>query len=472
MTSTGCRHQSSTNAASAPTGREPFVEKAAEAGVDFVHFNGMTGHYLFPEIKGMGGALLDYDNDGDLDLYLMQGRLLEEARAGDVIFPPPNRLPPGDNLYRNDLVGGQGAEGELHFTDVTEESGIVALEYGQGVATGDYDNDGWVDLYVSNFGPNQLFRNRGDGSFEDVSERAGVGDPGWGASTTFVDVDHDGWLDLYVVNYLQYRLANQKTCRSAEGLPDYCGPLAYQPAPDRLFRNRGDGTFQDISGPAGIHTEAGSGLGVAAGDFTGDGRVDIYVANDERVNYLWVSHGDGTFVNGAAIAGVAANMNGTAESSMGVGIGDMDNDGDEDIFLTHLTDETNTFYENLGDGFFEDRSIAVRLGPQSLLATGFGTVVLDYDNDGWLDIFAANGAVNQRANARARMLLEESKFPYEQPNQLFRNLGDGSFLDVTHDAGEAFRISLVSRGASGAMWTTTATRTSWCSTAPALCLSW
>ncbi len=428
-----------------------FVDVSAETGLDFTHENGMSGNFYFVEMVGGGGALFDYDGDGDLDLYLVQSTVFE---------PPADGGPPAvgrrgdlrDRLYRNDLEG-PGAVPRL--VDVTEESGIRSFGYGMGVAAGDVDNDGFVDLYVTNFGANQLWRNRGDGTFDDVTSETGAGDGRWSTSAAFLDFDRDGFLDLYVTNYVDYDLGDRRRCASESGRRDYCGPQNYRGEPDRLLRNLGDGTFEDVSGPAGILAEYGAGLGVVTADFDRDGWIDVYVANDLMPNVLWINRGDGTFVNEALLAGSAVNMEGSAEASMGVDAGDFDNDGDPDLFVTHLEGETNTLYLNDGAGVFEDYSLPTGLGAASLAYTGFGTAMLDYDNDGWLDLVAANGAVHViEAQARAG-----DSYPFDQPNQLYRNAGPrnagprgrgGSggigFDDVTAAAGEAFATSEVSRG--------------------------
>ncbi len=405
-----------------------FVEAG---GIDFVHGNGMTGRYYFPEITGPGGALFDFDNDGDLDLYAVQGTILGDDTASAGAEP----LPPGDRLLRNDLSIDDEGRPILAWTDVTAGGGVDGGGYGMGVAAGDFDNDGWCDLYLTRFGANRLLRNRGAegqvGVFEDVSEASGTADPGWGTSATFFDYDLDGRLDLYLANYVRFRLANHRICHTDDGLADYCGPLSYRPAADRLYRGRGDGTFEDVSGRAGMHVAASSGLGVVAADFDADGRLDLYVANDQRANFLWMNQAGGRFIERGAASGAAVNERGMAEASMGVTAGDFDRDGDEDLFLTHLSGETNTLYVNLGEGLFEDRSLATRLGPESVLATGFGTAMLDFDNDGWLDVVVVNGAVKlagHEAGGSGAPTEGDNRgdFPYGQANQLFHNLGIGA----------------------------------------------
>jgi hypothetical protein len=417
---------------------EVFVDATTRSGLEFQHFNGMSGELYFPEMMGGGVALFDYDGDGDLDVYLVQGHMLGGKPVAEATFPPAHPVPLTDRLYRNDLE-----DGRVTFKDVTESAGIRAEGYGMGVAAGDYDNDGHVDLYVTNFGANELWRNRGDGTFEDVTGKAGVGDPNWSVSASWLDYDRDGWLDLYVGNYVDYSFDNPKPCRSSTSARDYCSPLVYQPQVDSLFRNRGDGTFEDVSESTGIRRAYGGALGVVAADFNGDRWPDIYVANDGVANQLWINDGKGRFDNDAVMAGVAFNMDGSPEASMGVDAGDFDGDGDEDLFMTHLTRETNTLYINDGRGWFEDRTVAMGLANPSFAYTGFGTAWIDYDRDGWLDLLVVNGAVT-RVEAQ---LMAGDPYPLKQPDQLFRNLGDGRYTEVTAQAGTAFKASLVSRGA-------------------------
>ena len=427
-----------------PTSTEPsiFIDAAPAANLDFAYLNGMSGEHYFNEIMGGGAALFDFDNDGDLDVYLVQGRKL----GPDLTFPPPAGTPLTDRLYRNDLPkpGAGGAAGAtLRFTDVTGASRIEAAGYGMGVATGDFDNDGWTDLYVTNFGSNQLLRNRGDGTFDDVTAASGADDPRWSVAATFFDFDRDGWLDLYVGNYVDYSLEGHTPCPLPSGVMTYCAPGAYRPAADSLFRNRGDGTFEDVSTPSGIGTEPGSGLGAVAADFNGDRWIDLYVANDLMWNRLWINRGDGTFTDNALLAGVAVNREGQPEAGMGVDAGDFDGDGDPDIVVSHLEQETNTLYVNGGAGLFRDQSASSQLGPPSLPFTAFGIGWIDYDNDSWLDVLVVNGAVIG-IDAQIR---EGDPYPLRQPDQLFRNLGDGTFADVTTEAGTVFESSEVSRAA-------------------------
>ena len=423
-------------------GPEWFTDVAEEAGLHFTHFNGMSGDFFFPEIIGPGVGLLDIDNDDDLDVYLVQGQLLGAGKMlSDALFPPAESLPLTGRLFRNDLAVQADGTRTLRFTDVTDESGIDTSEYGMGVAAGDVDNDGWIDLYLTNFGQNQLFRNNGDGTFSDVSGQTGVDDGAWGVSAAFLDYNRDGWLDLFVANYVEYNTEADRPCPSVTGGIGYCVPQVYRAQPDRLYRNQGDGSFVDVTATTLVGRTFGPALGVATADFDGDGWTDIYVANDGEENQLWMNQQDGTLLNTAVLSGTALNWDGDAEGSMGVDAGDFDNDGDEDLFMTHLTTETNTLYLNNGTGLFEDRSAVSGLGPPSLALTGFGTAWLDFDNDGWLDILTVNGRVSspeERAN---------EPFPYDQWRQLFRNRGDGRFEEVTDQAGAVFAVSEVGRGA-------------------------
>lgn len=420
-----------------------FIDRAVEWGLDFVHFNGMSGEYYFPEMTGQGVGLLDYDGDGDLDAYLVQGAMLGPGKTlAEALFPPRDP-PPRDRLFRNDLSVSAEGRPVPRFVDVTERAGLRALGYGMGVASGDFDKDGHIDVYVTNYGPNQLWRSQGDGTFRDVTSIAGVESPEWSTSASFVDYDRDGWLDLYVVNYVFFDLVRNPRCYTASSRRDYCGPSDFEPQPDYLFRNRGDGTFEEVSGRALLSYQPGPGLGVVATDLDLDGRIDLYVANDGALNQLWINQGDGTLRDNALLAGVAINREGRAEASMGVDVGDFDRDGDGDIFVTHLMGETNTLYVNDGSGLFEDRTIENRLGAGSIPYTSFGTAWLDFDNDGWLDLIALNGAVRVLEPVAA----QGDPYPLSQPNQLFRNLEGRRFEEVTEAAGEAFAVAEVSRGA-------------------------
>ncbi len=378
----------------APKEQDWFVDRARESGLDFVHVNGMSGKLYMPEVLAPGVALFDFDNDGDLDVYLVQGRPLSSSAGLESKTRP---TPLGDlngRLFRNDLRVNSDGTRTLRFTDVTRESGIVTPGYGMGVAAGDFNNDGWVDLYLTKFdAPNQLLRNNGNGTFTDVSKSSGTDLRSWSVSASFVDVNRDGWLDLYVGNYVRYSLEHSTQCFGASGALDYCMPDAYQPLQDRLFINRGDGTFADASVTSGIAREYGPALGVSTADFNGDGWMDIYVANDGKENQLWLNKKDGTFENVALLSGVALPVTGKAEASMGVDAGDFDDDGDEDLFMTELTSQGSNLYVNDGSAVFDDRSTPSGVGPASVPFTGFGTGWFDYDNDGRLDLLSVNGTV-------------------------------------------------------------------------------
>ncbi len=428
-------------AASAPA-EEWFVERAKETGLDFVHFNGMSGEQYYPEIMAPGVALFDYDNDGDLDVYLVQGAMLGKKTLKEATFPPAGPL--GDRLFRNDLVVGADGKRTLHFTDVTAQSGINVTSYGMGVAAADYDNDGFVDIYRTGLSGSVLLHNNGNGTFTDVTAKTGVGNPnGWGVSAAFLDYDRDGWLDLYVGNYLLYSIAGDLDCLSVTGQHDYCPPNSYRAQSDRLYHNRGNGTFEDVTSRALVGGADGPALGISTADFNGDGWIDIYVGNDGQPNQLWINQKNGTFKDTAFISGAAVNGQGNSEASMGVDAGDFDNDGDEDIFITNWLAQMNILYVNMGGGVFEDRKAASGLGPPSLAKTGFGTAWFDYDNDSWLDLLTANGSVSI-IEAQARV---NDPFPLKMLNQLYRNLGNGRFEDVSAKAGKAFTLNDVSRGA-------------------------
>ncbi len=408
-----------------------FREVAEETGLKFRHVTGATGEYFMPEIMGAGVALFDYDNDGDLDVYLVQGAMLGDRK------PPPG-WKPGNRLFRNDLVPG----GKLHFTDVTEQAGVGYSGYGMGVAVGDYDNDGYLDLYVTNFGHNVLYHNNGNGTFTDVTRQAGVDDVRWSTSAAFVDYDRDGKLDLIVLNYVDFTLKGNKPCFAPTGERDYCTPKVYRPVPARLFHNEGGGRFVDLTAASGIGSAYGPGLGVAAADFNGDGWPDLYVANDTAANLLWLNKRNGTFEEAALASGAAYAADGLARAGMGVAVGDFDNDGHDGIFVTNLNKEGATLFRNDGKGVFYDASLEFGLTAPTFGLTGFGVQWFDYDNDGRLDLFIANGAVTIMETLRG------DPYPFHQKNLLLHNEGEGrKFRDVTAEAGAALELSEISRGA-------------------------
>ncbi len=439
-----CGRDASVSPTVAPKPSQPatelFVDATEASGVHFVHKNGMSGEFYYPEIIGSGVALFDYNNDGKLDILALQDTSLVLGQATTI-------APNGEctaRLFRNDLVVGEDGKRSLKFTDVTEASGLCTHGYGMGVAVGDYDNDGFVDVFVTNYGaPNQLFHNNGNGTFTEVTKKAGVaGNGAWGSSATFFDARHNGLLDLYVTNYVDYTLEKNSKCYASTSARDYCAPSAYKDVPGILYRNRGNGTFEDVSEKSGITRAFGAGLGVMAADFNNDGWLDLYVANDGNPNQMWINQKDGTFKNEAELRGAAVNADGVAEAGMGIDIADFDGNGTEDIFLTHLTREKSTLFVNRGEGYLEDRSVETGVAAPSIPYTGFGTVFFDYDNDGWLDIAAVNGAVHQIEEQRAA----GDPFPLHQKKQLFHNLGNGHFEEATAAGGKVWELSEVGRG--------------------------
>jgi hypothetical protein len=370
-----------------------FAEAAEERGLVFTYRSGHDGRHLFPEIIGGGAALFDMDGDGDLDAYLVQGGSLTD----------PGSAAGTNRLFEN--------EGNGYFRDVTEGSGSGDRGYGMGVATGDYDDDGDTDLYVTNYGENALLRNDGDGRFTDVTAAAGVGHPGWGTSATFVDHDADGDLDLFVTNYVNWSIANERDCYNNAWQQDYCMPTGYDaPAIDALYRNEGDGRFTDVSAAAGFDSALGNGLGVVAADYDGDGDSDLFVANDAMLNQLWINQGDGSFVDEALLRGCALDQHGKTKAGMGVAAEDVDDDGDVDLLVVNLEAETDSFFRN-EDGSFRDQTGEVGLGAHSKSYTRFGTGFIDFDNDGRLDLYQANGRVLASAEAAG-------DDPYAEPNLL------------------------------------------------------
>jgi hypothetical protein len=411
-----------------------FRDVAAETGLAFQHVTGARGDFRMPEIMGSGGALFDYDNDGDLDLYLVQGSPLE---AGSPLrFPPPAGWKPGNRLFRNMLT----ETGSLRFEDVTEKAGVGSAGVGMGVATGDYDNDGFLDLYVTNVGHNALYRNNGNGTFTDVTGDAGVDDERWSTSASFLDYDGDGLLDLFVGNYVDYTALGRKHCFAPTGEPDYCTPMAYKAVPSRLFHNDGRGRFTDATSASGIGGSFGPALGVVGADLTGDGRPDIYVANDTAANRLWVNQGQGTFKESALEAGVAYNGDGRIKAGMGVTAAEVDGQGTWTILVTNLTREGATLFRG-AKGIFDDVSAAYGVTAPTFAFTGFGTQWIDYDNDGRLDLVIANGAVTIVEAQRG------TPYPYAQRNQLFHGEGGARpFRETSDAAGPAFQDLAVGRG--------------------------
>ena len=414
-----------------------FTDTTRAWGVTWAHDAGRTGQFYFPEMAGPGGALFDADGDGDLDLYLVQS-----GRLGPDVSPADRA---GDRLYLNDL-----RDGQPRFRDVTETSGLRANGYGTGVAVGDIEGDGDLDLYVLNHGPNQLWRNDGGSPprFTDITATSGTAGNAWSTSAAFFDGDGDGWLDLYVVDYVDFSFDNNITCYATSSRRDYCGPQAFNPIDDHIYRHRGqpDGRFEEVTRAWLKDYHPGSGLGVVVLDAENDGDLDLYIANDGEANQLWLRQADGTYTDDALFSGVAINRAGQPEASMGMAVADPDGDGDDDLFITHLSAETNTLYINVGEALFEDRSVESGLGAPSLPYTGFGTAWLDIDGDAWLDLAVVNGAVRIQESLAAR----GDDYPLDQANQLFRNRGATArglaFEDVTARGGAGFTEPRVSRG--------------------------
>ncbi len=437
----GCSGGGDAEAPPAPppaAGPALFADAAEDTGLVFRHFSGATGQFLFAEILGAGVGLLDYDNDGDLDVYLVQGNSLDpRTSADDALFPLPPGQPAGSRLYRNELV----PAGALRFVDVTDAAGVGLDAHGMGVATGDIDNDGDVDMYVTTYARNVLYRNEGDGTFTDITGHAGATLPTWSTSASFLDYDRDGDLDLFVTSYVAWSLKNDQRCTSASGNRDYCGPQNYTNLRDNLLRNEGDGRFVNVSEATGIAGMHGPGLGVVGADFDGDGWTDIFVANDGEANQVWMNREGRRFEELGLMSGTAYNRDGSLEASMGVTAGDFDGDGDEDLFMTHLVNETNTLYVNDGGGAFTDSTDRAGLGAASKAYTGFGSAFFDYDNDGGLDLYVVNGDV------KIEQFTASGDYAFDQPNQLFRNLGGGRFREVGPEGGAATLPSAISRGA-------------------------
>ena len=404
-----------------------FTDIAPSAGITFRHTNGKTGRYYFLETVASGGGFIDYDGDGDLDLYLLNGTAIPG-------FEPDRPL--SSILYRN--------EGDGSFTDVTDQTGVGNVGgYGMGMAVADYDNDDDDDLFVTNYGENILYRNEGDGSFRDVTGQARLSvpqNPTFSTSAAFLDYDRDGHLDLYVCVYVEFSFDTNKRC-SRDGIQSYCGPDIYEGVADLLYRNNGDGTFSDVSTEAGIANPNGKGLGVVSGDYDGDGWTDIFVANDLTPDFLYRNNGDGTFTDQALLAGVAYGEDGVARAGMGVDFGDYDRSGSPDIYVTNFSLEPNSLHRNNGNGTFTETTFGAGVGNPTLLYLGFGTAFKDFDHDGWLDLFAANGHVIDNIS------LFDPTISYTQTNQVFRNEGDGRFTDVSDRAGAPFQVERVHRGA-------------------------
>ena len=399
-----------------------YVDVTRAAGIDFRYVNGASGRKYMVEAVGSGAAFFDANGDGWLDLYIVDGSAL-----------PGYEGPAGANAYYQN-TGGE------RFVDRTRESGTGDESFGMGAAVGDFDNDGDSDLYVSNYGPNILYQNNGAGIFADITASAAVGDAGWGTHAAFADYDNDGDLDLYVANYMEFDPAANKECFAGEAR-SYCGPTTYPGQAGVLYRNDGVAAFVDVTKEAGLHRVAGRQLAAVFGDSDNDGDVDLFVANDKTPNFLFLNNDDGTFSEEGAIAGVAYNEEGLAESAMGADFGDYDNDGLLDIIVATFQWLPNTLYHNDGDGFFSDITFAAGLGVESVPYLGMTAAFLDYDNDGFLDVFVSNGHLDDNVQEF------DPSTTYPQRNQLFRNRGDGTFREVSKQSGPGLLVERVSHGA-------------------------
>jgi enediyne biosynthesis protein E4 len=404
-----------------------FVDITAQAGITFKHVSSPEKRYIVESMSG-GVALFDYDNDGRLDIYLVNSLTVDLLKS-------KGKTP--SELYRNN---GNGT-----FTNVTAKAGVGDVGWGMGVCVGDYNNDGFDDLYVTCLGPNHLFKNNGDGSFTDVTKAAGVGDSRWSTGAAFVDFDNDGFVDLMVSNYVDFDVNNLpefgkgKPCQY-RGIAVQCGPRGLKGAGDTLYRNNGDGSFTDVSVKAGVSDPNGYyGLGIGCSDFDGDGWMDIFVANDATPNFLYHNNGNGTFKDIGFVSGAAVNENGSEQACMGVTVGDYDRDGRFDIFATNFSQEYNILYRGTGANLFTDVSYTAGFTNQPFVS--WGTKFFDYENDGWLDLFVANGHVYPQVDQAG---LDSG---YRQRKYLHKNNRNKSFSDVTAQSGDALLEKRVSRGA-------------------------
>jgi hypothetical protein len=396
---------------------------AEQSGIRWVHSNGMSPEKYLPETGGAGCAFLDYDNDGWMDIYLVNG--------GKCDFFTPN--PPLRNaLYKNNRDG--------TFTDVTEKAGVAAGGFGQGVSVADYDGDGFQDLYVTQYGRSILYHNNGDGSFSDVTEKAGVACPGWATSSVWFDYDNDGRLDLFVGRFVDFSKELNKPCGIHEdGRHHYCIPKVYSPMPSWLFHNNGDGTFTDVSKESGIASHLGKVWGVVATDINNDGLMDLWVSNDTVANFLFVNRGQGKFEDTATNAGVAYSTGGKARSGMGVDAADFNEDGWMDLFVANLDREDFAIYQNNHDGTFDDMAIPTGVAKATKFMSGWGLKFFDYDNDGNLDLILANGNPDDLIN------LLHGEVTFEEPLMLFHNTGK-SFENVSAKSGPIFATPMSARG--------------------------
>jgi hypothetical protein len=420
-------------AAASPTPEVQFTDATQALGIDFRHESSATSNKYLIETMGGGVALLDYDNDGRLDMFFTNG-----AKVGDPMAA--GQLPDkSERRFWNRLYH-QKADGT--FTDVTEKAGLTGLpqnRYGMGAAVGDYDNDGFPDLYVTNYGGNTLYHNNRDGTFTDVTKAAGVASDGWSASAGFFDLDNDGRLDLFVTRYLDWTFQNNRYCGEQKpGYRAYCHPDNFAAMSNVLFRNNGDGTFSDVSAKAKVAEPKGKGLGVAFADYDRDGFVDVYVSNDSVQSFLYHNQGNGTFDERGLLQGVGFNEDGKTFAGMGVDFADYDNDGRPDLLVTNLSNERYRLFHQGGDGTFQDATNSSGVGAATLTFSGWSTRFFDYDNDGWKDLFVAQGHVMDTIEKTAPNL------KYQQPPLLLKNQA-GRFVKVA--AGPAFEKDWAGRGA-------------------------
>ncbi|MBL9167858.1 MAG: CRTAC1 family protein [Verrucomicrobiales bacterium] len=394
-----------------------------DTGIQFVHQDGSSGRRYIVESVASGLATFDYDRDGDLDIYFLNGAPLPGT---------PTNPPPRNALYRND--------GGLKFTDVTDKAGVGDTGYGLGVCAGDYDNDGDLDLYVNNFGPNVLYRNNGDGTFTDVTQSAGVANGDQvGAGACFLDMDGDGDLDLFVANYINFTLSKHQT-RHVNGHPAYVGPMAYGPVPSTLFRNNGNGSFTDVSKESGIGEHAGTGMGVVCADYDDDGDTDIIVGNDAMANFVWNNDGKGHFKEVGLLSGLAYDLNGIGQGTMGIDCGDYDNDGRLDFHMTSYQKQWAILYKNIGRGMFDDVTHLSGAGGGSYNQVEWGNGLVDFDNDGHRDLFMACGHLQDNVE------LWDDTARYEAPAILMSNTGRGKFVDVSSRSGDGLAVKRSGRG--------------------------
>jgi len=401
-----------------------FADVTRAAGITFRHVSGAFGKKYLPETMGAGCAFVDLDNDGWQDIVLVNSSTWPGQPASRSALPA---------VYHNN---GNGT-----FTDVTRRAGLASASYGLGVAAADYDNDGFVDLYFTNLGPNRLYRNDGNGTFTDVTAKAGVGDPGFSTSAAWFDYDRDGFVDLYVANYVEWSIDRDLFCTLDGTSKSYCTPESYKGRSGTLYRNRGNGTFEDVTKRAGLLDPASKALGVTLIDFDADGRMDVFVSNDTQPNRLYRNKGDGTFVDVAVRAGVAFNEAGVARAGMGVDAADYDGSGRQSLVIGNFSNEMMSLYRNEGTGLFIDEAPTATIGQASLLTLTFACFFVDVDLDGRPDIFAANGHV---ADDIERV---QPKVKYAQPAHLFRNVDGHRFEEVTASAGPALNKPVVARGA-------------------------